>query len=282
MAHIEEIPEAGASAEIAAIYHDIKAVTGVGLVNLIYRNWATMPPALDWAWGALRPLYAGGRVAKQAKALVDGLDLGDMPVIPMEAFRVAGVGDHAVGTAADIVAAYNLGNSQNLIVMPALARFIAAGGAGRPARDAADEPAPERPRDQPPIVALADMTDETQAMIDVMSAPISPADHPLVPSLYRHLAQWPVLLAMAAASALAPGRVAAVEPIVRTAFERADAAAEALAAEMAPPPGCDTPNAETLAHIGDMAAQYARGPIATMTVLGGMLRRALPDVKIMY
>ena len=282
MAHIEEVPEAGASAEITAIYHDIKAVTGVGLVNLIYRHWATMPPALDWAWGALRPLYAGGHVAKQAEALVDGLGLEEPPEIPMEAFRVAGIGDHAVGTAAEIVAAYNLGNSQNLIVMPALARFIATGGAGRPARDAADEPAPKRPRDQPPIMALADMTDETRAMVEVMSAPISPADHPLVPSLYRHLAQWPALLAMAAASALAPGRVAAVEPIVRQAYQRADEAAEALAANMAPPAGIATPDAETLAHVGDMAAQYARGPIATMTVLGSMLRPALPDVKIMY
>lgn len=282
MAHIEEVPEAQASAEITALYRDIKAVTGVGLVNLIYRHWATMPPALDWAWGALRPLYADGRIANQARNLVDGLDLGATPQIPMEAFRVAGVGDHAVGTAAEIVAAYNSGNSQNLIVMPALARFVASGGAERPPRAVDNSSAPPRPRDQPPIVPLADMSDETRAMIEVMSAPISPEDHPLVPSLYRHLAQWPALLAMAAASALAPDRVATVEATARTAFERADAAAEALAAEMAPPAGCDTPDAETLAHIGDMAAQYARGPIATMTVLGSLLGPALPAVKIMY
>ncbi len=282
MTHIEEVPEAEASPEVAAIYRDIKAVTGVGLVNLIYRHWATMPPALDWAWGALRPLYAGGRVAEQAEALVDGLRLGKAPVIPMEAFRVAGVGDHAVGTAAQIVAAYNRGNSQNLVVMPALARFIAAGGAERPAREAADEPAPQLPRNQPPIVPHADMSDETRDLIEKMSAPISPDDHPLVPSLYRHLAQWPPLLALAAASALAPDRVAAIESIARAAFERADAAADALAADMAPPAGCDTPDAKTLAHIGDMAAQYARGPIATMTVLGSLLAPALPKVRVMY
>jgi len=282
MPHVEEVPEVQASPEVSAVYNDIKAVTGVGLVNLIYRHWATMPPALDWAWGALRPLYADGRIAKQAEELVKGLDLASSAMIPMEAFRAAGVGDHAVGTAAEIVAAYNKGNSQNLIVMPALARFIADGGAERPARKVDDTPAPKRPRDQPPIVALGDMDKYTRELIELMSELISPADNPLVPSLYRHLAQWPVLLSMSAASVLTPARLAAVEGIVQTAFERADAAAEALAAEMAPPAGCEPPDAATLAHVGDMAAQYARGPIATMTVLGHLLSPALPPVKIMY
>ena len=282
MAHIEEIPEAQASSEISAVYRDIKAVTGVGLVNLIYRHWAAKPPALEWAWGTLRPLFANGRIAAQAEALVKELDLSVPPQVPMEAFRVAGVGDHAVGTASEIVAAYNKGNSQNLIVMPALARFIADGGAERPARAAADEPAPKRPRDHPPITAIADMAKETRELIETMSAPISPADRPMVPSLYRHLAQWPQLLAMAAASALAPSRVAEVEGLARTAFERADAIAETLASEMAPAAGIETPDAETLAHIGDIAAEFARGPIATMTVLGNLLAPALPPVKVMY
>ena len=86
MAHVEEIPEAQASPEITELYRDIKAVTGVGLVNLIYRHWATMPPALEWAWGVLRPLYAGGRIASQAEELVKGLELGSAAMIPMEAF----------------------------------------------------------------------------------------------------------------------------------------------------------------------------------------------------
>ena len=282
MAHIEEVPEAEAGPEISATYRDIKAVMGVGLVNLIYRHWAAQPPALDWAWGALRPLYANGRIAGRAAALVEGLNLTAPSEIPMEAFRLAGVGDHAVGTAAEIVAAYNKGNSQNLIVMPALARFIADGGAERPQRTTADEPAPKRPRDQPPIVALADMSKETRELIEIMSAPISPDERPLVPSLYRHLAQWPEVLAMASASALAPGRVAAVADVARAAYEQADAAAEELASEMAPPPGVDTPDSETLAQIAEMATQYASGPIVTMTVLGSMLAPALPKVKVMY
>lgn len=282
MAHIEEIPEAEAGPEIGAVYLDIKAVTGVGLVNLIYRHWAAKPPALEWVWGALRPLYANGRIANRAAALVESLDISAPAEIPMEAFRVAGVGDHAVGTAAEIVAAYNKGNSQNLIVMPALARFIADGGAERPQRTAADEPAPKRPRDQPPIVALADMSKKTRELIDIMSAPILTDDRPLVPSLYRHLAQWPEILAMASASALAPGRVAAVADIARGAYEQADAAAAELASEMAPPSGVDAPDAEALSQIAAMATDFAKGPIVTMTVLGSMLAPALPKVKVMY
>ena len=187
-----------------------------------------------------------------------------------------------MGTGAEIVAAYNKGNSQNLIVMPALARFIADGGAERPARETDGTPAPDRPRDQPPIVELDDMDKYTRELIDLMSVPMSPADNPLVPSLYRHLAQWPTLLAMCAASALAPARVAAVGGTAQTAFERAEAGARALVAEMAPPAGIDTPDAKVLDHIRTMANEYARGPIATMTVLGSLLAPTLPPVKVMY
>ena len=126
---IAEISEADATGAIAEIYRDIKAVTGVGQVNTIWRHWASLPPALAWAWGAVRPLYDDGRVAAAAEALVVSVDISDSAEVPMEAFRAAGVGDHAVGTAAAIVEAYNRANSQNLVAMPALARFIADGGA---------------------------------------------------------------------------------------------------------------------------------------------------------
>ena len=75
--------------------------------------------------------------------------------------------------------------------------------------------------------------------------------------------------------------MAEVDSIVATAFARATAAAEALADEMAPPPGVDAPDAKALDHIADMARQYARGPIGTMTVLGNLLAPALPNIKVM-
>src|SRR2546430_12469699 len=62
MAGQESVPsvlEAEASGEIAGIYADIRKVLGTSVVNLIWRNLATMPGALPWAWSTVRPLYLG-------------------------------------------------------------------------------------------------------------------------------------------------------------------------------------------------------------------------------
>ena len=279
---IAEISEADATGAIGEIYRDIKAVTGVGQVNTIWRHWASLPPALTWAWGAVRPLYDDGRVATAAAVLVASVDVTEAAKIPMEAFRAAGVGDHAVGTAAAIVDAYNHANSQNLVVMPALARFIVDGGAGTAAATADPSARPQKPGPLPPIVAMIEMEKDTAEMVAALSAPVAPAGQALIPSLYRHLAAWPALLAMAAASTFAPGKIAAAETAAAALSVRAIAEAEALAADMAPPAGCDTPTPETLAHIAEMADTFTRGPIAVMTVLGTRLRPTYPEVKIIY
>lgn len=279
---IAEISEADATGTVAKTYLDIKAVTGVGQVNTIWRHWASLPPALDWAWGAVRPLYEDGRVAAAADALTASVDTADVVEIPMEAFRAASVGDHAVGTAADMVDAYNSANSQNLVVMPALALFITEGGAARAAASAAVSPTPPKPRPMPTITTMEEMNKDTAELIEALSAPISPPGQVLIPSLYRHLAAWPALLGMAAASTFAPGKVEQAEAAAKALSERAITDSVALAADMAPPADQETPSEEILAHIADMAAKYARGPISVMTVLGTRLRPTYPEVKIMF
>jgi hypothetical protein len=50
---IESVPsvsEAAATGEIAEIYSDIRNTLGTSVVNLIWRNMATMPGALRWTW----------------------------------------------------------------------------------------------------------------------------------------------------------------------------------------------------------------------------------------
>ena len=45
------IAEADATGAVALMFADIRAVTGVGVVNLIWRHLATIPGGLAWAWG---------------------------------------------------------------------------------------------------------------------------------------------------------------------------------------------------------------------------------------
>lgn len=58
--------------QIVAIYADIGAVSGVPMVNLIWRHFAALPGVLAWAWTAVRPLAGleemqaeGARVARE-------------------------------------------------------------------------------------------------------------------------------------------------------------------------------------------------------------------------
>ena len=62
MSENESVPsvlESDATGEIAKIYADIRATLGTSVVNLVWRNLATLPGALRWTWETVRPLYLG-------------------------------------------------------------------------------------------------------------------------------------------------------------------------------------------------------------------------------
>ena len=57
----------------------VLAKLGVEVVNLIWRHLATIPGALPWAWGMLRPVYVDGTIATEAVALHEDLELSRVP-----------------------------------------------------------------------------------------------------------------------------------------------------------------------------------------------------------
>src|SRR5258707_12282242 len=81
---VPAIAEASATGAVAEIFADIRRVLGVEVVNLIWRHLATIPGALLWAWGMLRPLYVNGSIAAEAAALRAELDLPPLPPFPAE------------------------------------------------------------------------------------------------------------------------------------------------------------------------------------------------------
>ena len=66
---LPEIKEGDAVGETAALYDDIRAVIGVPIVNLIFRNMATVDGCLLWAWSTIRPLYVDGQIPAAAQTL---------------------------------------------------------------------------------------------------------------------------------------------------------------------------------------------------------------------
>ena len=75
---VPSVLEADARGEIAEIYADIRKVLGTSVVNLIWRNLATMPGALQWTWSTVRPLYLGD-APLHAEAVRRTIALPDWP-----------------------------------------------------------------------------------------------------------------------------------------------------------------------------------------------------------
>ena len=63
---IPAVVESDATGDIKNIFDDIKNVTGVDVVNLVWRRLATTQNALPYLWGVLRPLYESGFINHQA------------------------------------------------------------------------------------------------------------------------------------------------------------------------------------------------------------------------
>ncbi|RAI01599.1 hypothetical protein DLJ53_09250 [Acuticoccus sediminis] len=195
MPEFPEIAEAAASGAVAATYADIKATSGLAMVNLIYRHMATIPGALEWGWATIRdsiryPRIEGARAGLSVPAF--GAPL------PAEAYVSVGLREEAVRSALAVVGSYNTANALNLVTLTALLRLIdvAAGEAAAERGPAATRPGASDPI--PPIVAMDAMDEPTRHMVLALTrmGDVGPADSGIVPSLYRHLAHWPPYLGL--------------------------------------------------------------------------------------
>ncbi len=257
---VPAIREADATGEAAAIFADIRAVFGVGVVNLVWRHLATFPGGLEWAWGNLRPVYVSGHARAAAGRFRAALPLPVLPVIPPEALVAVGVTADAPIRA--ILEAYNRTNPMALVALT----LLQMGPAAVPAPPLAQFPEENRAVPLPPLQAMAEFPEETQALVWRLNG-IGAGPDPILASMYRHLAPWPGYLALAWAL-LAPLDVSA---IIARGQEAARVEAERLRGLLAPvPPPADMP-----AVLGTLRA-FTQDAIGRMVPICAMLRAATP------
>ncbi len=190
---LPEIPESDATGSVAEVYEDIKAVTGLPLVNLVYRYLATVPGRLEAAWHELRPNLVDPRTIEAAEAIsgaarsdADGSSPGISvaPVLDAEKLELA------LAT----FAAYERGNSRNLIAVMALL----SGVPGTAPTTIGDE---IESLSAPlgailPMTSLEELGDQGRLLLDQMAAALTaPGDAVLIPGLFRHFADDSDLLA---------------------------------------------------------------------------------------
>jgi hypothetical protein len=269
---VPAIAEASATGAVAEIFADIRQVLGVEVVNLIWRHLATIPDALPWAWGMLRPLYADGTVADEAQTLHGRLALPHLPSLPHDLLVAIGLGSDEQATIRNILAAYDRTNAMALVALSALLCRLDE-TAATTGQLAAEPPKPSPRRASiplPPLPGLETLPEPVANLVLTLNGFGTRRENPVLASMYRHLAYWPGYLALSWAL-LAPldadGSLAAA---IEHAIAKARAQAARLAARLHAPPIDPT----TAAAIRAAIEPFAGDVIAKMVVICALLRMA--------
>lgn len=270
-APVPAITEAEATGETAAIYTDIRATTGVPVVNLIWRHLATMEGALPWTWGMLRPLYAADTVAGAAAALRQNLALPAMPPWPVSVLESAGLGPADRIAISRILRSYDRSNAMNLVALAALQAQL---------RGEADaSPLPDTPSGAniegqlPALLTFGQMQPATADLVHRLNA-IGDPEHKVIASMYRHLAHWPAFLALVWERLIPLTADGQVDRIIATNLEKGRAISSRLAAQLPVPE--TAPPAETVQQVNAALDLFIRYAIGRMVPLGSLLARSFP------
>ena len=191
MTKFPEIHPLNASPEIAEIYADIRAVSGLSMVNLIWRHFAALPGIIEWAWKGVRPLVASQELVEARKRLIDAIELPSLTPVTAEAWRTAGVSGAELTAFRDMMADYVRGNSTNIIVLTALRLRLEGINHATSAYTAA--PAPVAMTPATPLPRIDTLDPSLAGAIRALAQRHEGAQGGIIPSLYLELVRWPTL-----------------------------------------------------------------------------------------
>jgi hypothetical protein len=265
---VPSVLESEARGEIAEIFADIRNVLGTSVVNLIWRNLATMPGALPWTWSTVRPLYLGD-APLHAEAIRQTVALPDWPEFSSDTLLAAGVDETERALIGSVLDSYHHTNALALVVLSALLahceprRVDAVKPAGR-----APQPPGAKIPELPPMDAL---DPEVVALVEELNGFGEDTEPQLIASMYRHLAYWPAYLALLRTMLVPLQREGRLNALTHSIRALGHAHGVVLAAQLKPaaPP-------ETLQGAIASCRLFVEHPIARMTGLCALIRRATP------
>ena len=272
---LEELTERDAPPPMQALYADIKACLGVPVINLIFRNMATIPGCLEFVWDAIRPLYVSGEAAKAQNELVSAILPGQSANWSQSDLLAIGLTAEETPAIAAVLQTYIRANPANMVGMLCLRQLLS--DTWQPASTDALADRSFRPDPLPPLlpmIAPADMSSAAARAYDRLTEQLHGPGGTISPSLYRHFAPWPGLMSRIADE---------TEDLVQTQLDDATEGmltlANAQAASLArhlPAPVAPRPEASVVAHILDLATLFPPN-MCKMTILAEYLRRGLRD-----
>lgn len=192
MRNFPEIHPLNASPEIATIYADIKLTSGLSLVNLIWRHFATLPGVLDWAWNAVRPLVASEQMIAARQRLMENIHFPTLNPLTIDAWHKIGLSDADLNDFSELIKNYVRGNCTNLIALTALRLRLDGADGITPTFTPAELTSSSPPL--PPIPRIDSLDSARGQAIKNLALRHDGAQDGIIPSLYLELARWPVLI----------------------------------------------------------------------------------------
>jgi hypothetical protein len=267
---LPELQEQDAPPDIRAIYEEIRRLTGVPMVALIWRHLATLPGVLPDAWSSVAPVLRSGLLQETAWQISADARIPQLTPLTGTALTRLGVDTAARGAIASVLEAYNRANPVNMLCVYALfARLMRPDGQAL-APDVVLWEAPPPVGPLPPMFAPAEMEPRLRGKLESLASPEAATGAPVIPSLYRHLVPWPGYidwLETAVRPCLDDGAIGQAVTSIRTSMARE---AEELVVHVPP----------ALALQAHPAAKTAltrfSSLIPEMIVIGRLLHEAMP------
>ena len=192
MTDFPQIQPIDASPEIAKVFTDIRFVSGLAVVNLIWRHFAALPGVIDWAWPAVRPIIASQQMIAARQRLMESIDLPLLEPVTLDAWRTIGLSDTDLADFRELITNYVRGNCTNLIALTALRLRLEGAEGSSPVFIPADPP--PIAASLPPLPRIDYLEPELAHAIQALAKRHEGAQSGIVPSLYLELARWPILI----------------------------------------------------------------------------------------
>ncbi len=192
MTNFPQIHPFDASPDIAEVFTDIRAVSGLAVINLIWRHFAALPGVIDWVWTAVRPIIASQQMIAARQRLMENIDLPELEPVTLDAWRSIGLADSDLADFHELIANYVRGNCTNLIALTALRLRLEGAQGTSPVFITAAPPPIAAPL--PPLPRIDSLEPERAYAVNALAKRHEGAQSGIVPSLYLELARWPILI----------------------------------------------------------------------------------------
>tara|TARA_B100000212_G_scaffold339559_1_gene318262 strand:+ start:663 stop:1523 length:861 start_codon:yes stop_codon:yes gene_type:complete len=268
---IPAVVESDATGDIKNIFDDIKNVTGVDVVNLVWRRLALTQNALPYIWEVLRPAYENGFINQQAQEFQNQLIIPKLPKFKDQILFASGIDNLGKMTINNILASYNRTNTVNLIALQAALIALTDGenvALEQTHKKVVGDSLPPMPR----LPALSDLNPTTLSLVEELNS-FGEEDGTIIASMYRHLAYWPNYLALVKIALEPIASSGELKKAIEKSREQSANKALFLSKFLTPFP----PSISYLCfnEIKSVLELFTRHPLSKMVVICGMLMEAL-------